>query len=114
MNYYYVIYYVKSCIRSDDDVCLSFHCRAPHLRHFPRLVGFSCIVHHFQVNKNNDTMILGTQISFCFLLTSLLPYCQIRNGFQQNFLGFQLYIDYQIRSDAVCICFRQKKKSLTF
>ena len=40
MNYYYVIYYVKSFIRKDDDVCLSFHCCAPILAIFPDMSGF--------------------------------------------------------------------------
>ena len=65
MNYYYVILLrQKSCGRNNDDVCLSFHCCAYLSRHFPRLVGFSCILHHFKLIKTMITMITIKTLSF--------------------------------------------------
>ena len=54
MNYYYVIYYVKSFIRKDDDVCLSFHCCAPIFSPFSPTCRVFMYCAPYQVNKNND------------------------------------------------------------
>ena len=96
MNYYYVILLrQKSCSRNNDDVCLSFHCCAYLSRHFPRLVGFSCILHHFKLIKTMITMITKKNNKKFFLFVFYNAFFHSCNFMQCDWRTFILWLKSQ-------------------